>query len=478
MLNKLFKIGASAMVLSLALGAGVFAEETEESPSLVEAKIVTEVLEWGETVTALRLEYSEEIGCDAIDNSNEHPGKLTYSLINDRDILNLYVNNSGKKDDIQLKGKYVFINLATKNEDPMTYRDQVVFNTGNQSRPALSHFYLYQQEPIVTVDGDVIPPSGRIDIKSEMRIGVDDFQTFTYTNEENDSWLNYHLYVPEGYETKSEGLENLPLVVHYPSGDYAYVDDGRYLGALFSHPDAIFWATEEAQEANPAFVVTVGGERDANWSNAGPNADVDVSFEASKMQQNYVAIIKEIAENYNVDTSRIYSISLAGGTVAMYSTIKANPDLFAAQITTAYDPCTVYGDEALAEEEYGAIMDEMATWSFIGLTDGAGSAGDSRLKGERLRDFGYLMNEKGYNVEVGYGEEGELMWNGLLRGAEAEKVASEQVARAAEQGSDDLITLYIPGTILQTMHWSWNATYSNAAVRDWLFKQVNEDFSF
>ena len=46
------------------------------------------------------------------------------------------------------------------------------------------------------------------------------------------------------------------------------------------------------------------------------------------------------------------------------------------------------------------------------------------MKGERLRDIGYAMNEKGYNIDVGYGEAGEWMWNGLLRGAEAEAVAT------------------------------------------------------
>ena len=55
-----------------------------------------------------------------------------------------------------------------------------------------------------------------------------------------------------------------------------------------------------------------------------------------------------------------------------------------------------------------------------------------------------------------------------------ERLAARRGGRAAENGCEHLITLYIPGTILQTMHWSWNATYSNAAVRGWLFGQVNE----
>ena len=100
-------------LLALTMGMGAMAEETQEDQGayLVDASMVTEVLDWGETVTALRLEYTEEIWCGAVENSNEHPGKLTYSLVNDRDIVSVYVNNSGEKDDIELTGKYVFLNL-------------------------------------------------------------------------------------------------------------------------------------------------------------------------------------------------------------------------------------------------------------------------------------------------------------------------------------------------------------------------------
>ena len=48
------------------------------------------------------------------------------------------------------------------------------------------------------------------------------------------------------------------------------------------------------------------------------------------------------------------------------------------------------------------------------------------------------------------------------------------MARAKEKNAKHLVTLHIPGTIPQTMHWSWNAAYSNAEVRNWLFRQVND----
>lgn len=464
-----------ALMLMLTTGICALAGEEVQEPSLVEANIVTEVLDWGETVTALRLEYSEEIWSGAIEYAADSPAKLTYSLVNDRDIVNLYVNNSGKKDDVQVKGKYVFVNLGLSSEDALTYRDQIVFNQASMTRPALSHFYLFQNEPIETVSGNVIPALGCIEISSEIRIGIDDFTTFTYNNEENGTFLNYHLYIPEGYDSKDESLDNLPLVVNFPASDFGYEDGGSYLGALFTHPEVLYWTTEEAQEEHPSFVVTIGGQANREFNNVFTNE--------STMYDNYMTVIHQIAENYNIDTSRIYAFSISAGTTPMYYTILENPNLFAAQITTAFDTYQMFKDfediKASGEEKLDEVLNTVPSWLFAGLTDATGQGllgeGDTLTKGERLLTLGLIMNEKGHNLDIAYGEEGELMWNGLLRGAEAEAQADAQLARAAENGSESLITLYIPGTLKPSMHWSWNATYSNASVRDWMFSHVNDN---
>lgn len=467
-MKKILALMLSMVLFLTAFSSSSISYAASESASLVEASIVTEVLEWGETVTALRLEYSDEIDCRAIEHSNEHPGKFTYNLVNDRSITNLYVNNSGKKDDVQLYGKYVFINLGIENMDYTTYRDQVTFNTNVRTREKQMPFYGFQSEPITTRSGKVVAPN-RFTTTREICLGTDDFTTFTYKNEKTGNTLYYHLYIPKGYELKNNNSKNLPLVVHYPSGDYYYTDNTKqYRGALFTHPDAVYWASEEAQAKNPAFVVTVGGPKDETW-----NADYD----KSEMQQNYVKVIHKIISEYNVDTSRIYCISLAGGSVPMWKTMLANPDLFAAQISTAYDPYHAYKDLKLGEEKFEEMLELMPGWFFAGLTDGSGAGvikNDTRYKGERLRDIANLMNKQGFNINIAYGKEGELMWNGLLRGDKANKLANDQLARAKAVGAKHLVTLYIPGTIPQTMHWSWNATYSNAVVRNWLFQQVND----
>ena len=460
-------------VFLLAFSPTAFCAETPASP-LKEASLVTEVLPWGEAVTAVRLEYSEEIFCGEVANTTPTPtsdsGMSKYHLFADRSITNVYVNNSGKKDDVGLYGKYVFLDLGIKNMDATTYRSQVTFNPSNRSRPRLTGFTVTQISPVTTRSGTVIAPTTLVTTR-EICVGVDDYTTFTYKNEATGHTLNYHLYIPKGYETKGGSLKNLPLVVHYPSGDYTYTDwFGKYRGALFTHHDALYWSDEESQSRNPAFVVTVGGPADPNWST--------VEFSKSEMQQNYVKIIQKLLTDFKIDASRIYCISLAGGSPAMWNTIMANPTLFAAEISTSYDPYHAYRTLKAGEDNFALLLKAMPGWFFASLNDATGAGylvpADSRLKGERLRDIAGVMNKNGFNIDIGYGKEGELMWNGLLRGEKASKLADDQMARAKAKNASHLVTIFIPGTILVNQHWAWDAAYSNASVHNWLFQQVNK----
>jgi len=441
--------------------------------SLKEASLVTEVLPWGETVTAVRLEYSEEIYSGELTalmpSQTSDSSLIKYRVFADRSITSAYVNNSGKKDDVGVYGKYVFLNFGIQNMDPNTYRSQVTFSVGTKNRPKLGGLVVSQTNPITTRSGYVIPPVTTTTSR-EICVGIDDYTTFTYKNEATGHSLNYHLFIPKGYEAMVASLKNLPLVVHYPSGDFNYSDwTGKYRGALFSHHDALYFSDDDAQAAHPAFVVTVGGPADPNWTGA--------AYANSEMQQDYVKIIQEILSGYNVDASRIYAVSLAAGSLPMWNTILANPGLFAAQISTSYDTYGAYKGQKPGEEKFAALSKALPGWFFDGLNDptapGIAGISDTRFKGERLRDIAALMNQQGMSVDAAFGKEGELLWNGLVRGEKATKLATDQVARAKAEKANHLVTLYIPGTLLINQHWSWDATYSNAGVRDWLFQQVN-----
>jgi predicted peptidase len=469
---KTSTLGAWFVVLALASSSAALGAQAAVPP-LKEASLVTEVLAWGETVTAVRLEYTEEIDCAEL--TSQMPSQTTdssilkFRLFANRAVTHAYVNNSGKKEDVGVYGKYVFLDLGIENPDPQTYRSQVTFNPVTKNRPRLPGFAVSQTGPIATRSGQVIAPV-TVSTTREICVGPDDYATFTFRNEATGHTLNYHLYIPKGYDARRSGLENLPLVVHYPSGDFNYSDwTGKSRGALFSHHDALYWSDEDSQAEHPAFVVTVGGPADPQWATT--------KFADSEMQQNYVKIVQKILADYPVDRTRIYAVSLAAGSVAMWSTILANPGLFAAQISTAYDPYHAYKDVKAGQDEFARLLKSMPGWFFAGLRDptGAGILGpsDTRFKGERLRDVAALTNAQGLSIDIAYGAEGELMWNGLLRGDKATKLADVQLARAKAKKATHLVTLYIPGTLLVNQHWCWDATYSNAGVRNWLFQQVN-----
>ena len=462
-----------AAMFSLVLSSMALAADTP-GPSLKEASLVTEVLPWGETLTAVRLEYTEEIPAAELTSfmptQTTDSSLLKFHLFADRAIIGAYVNNSGKKDDVQPYGRYVFLNLGIQSMDANTYRSQVTFNPLTKTRPRLSGYVVSQTGAITTRSGKVIEPV-TVTTKGEIAVGIDDYTTFTYKNESTGHTLYYHLYIPRGYEAKKAGLKNLPLVVHYPSGDFNYSDwTGKYRGALFSHHDALYWSDDDSQAEHPAFVVTVGGPPDTKWNL--------LNFSDSEMQQNYVKVVERILAEYNVDASRIYAVSLAGGSTPMWSTIQANPGLFAAQISTSYDTDSAYKDEKISHDKFAQILKLLPGWFFAGLMDptglGAFGPSDHRFKGERLRDTAEWANQNGFHVDIAYGKDGEWMWNGMLRGEKANIMAEAQLARAKAENATHLITIYIPGTLLVNQHWSWDATYSNAAVRNWLFQQVNK----
>ncbi len=458
----------------IVLGPGLTCAAAQGAPTLKEASLVTEVLAWGETVTAVRLEYTDDIDGAALTahmpSQTSDSSLLKFHLFANRAITAAYVSGSGRKGDVAVHGRFVFLELGLENMDPTTYRSQVTFNPLTRSRPRLPGYVVSQVAPIATRRGGVVLPV-TLSTTREICIGPDDFTTLTYTHEATGRRLNYHLYVPAGYGAGRGRGKPLPLVVHYPSGDYNYADwTGKFRGALFTHRDALYWADEEAQARHPAFVVTVGGPATPRWSTT--------SYGESEMQQDYVRIVETILAGYDVDPARIYAVSLAGGSVPMWSTILANPALFAAQISTAYDPYHAFKGVAVGQWGFARLLKALPGWFFAGLTDptGEGVLGpdDARFKGERLRDAAQLANADGANVDIAYGNEGELMWNGLLRGEKATRLAEGQLARARARKATHLVTLFIPGTILVNPHWCWDAAYANAGVRDWLFRQVND----
>lgn len=424
-----------------------------DTAKVVEACLVTEVLDWGETLTSIRIEYSEEIESRDIDFK-------TFVTSSPRNIFHPYVNNSGKIDDVQAYGKYVFLKLVYAYND-IRSREFIAFI--ERERPKLNDITITQNIDLKTRSGNLVP-TNTFSASREIRIDIDHF-VYKYRETVDNIDFGINLFIPEGYDKKSDNLNNLPLVVHFPSGDLSGIDyKGMRTGALFTHNDVTIWSNEQSQKKNPCFVVTIGASARL------PNM-MYVTYDELWAHNAYYNAIKDIITAYNIDVKRVYAISLAGGTTMMWNTIMRHPDLFAASISTSFDFYMSYTDPDISLANMKKVLNAVPNWFFCGLLDPTGSdpLNLGRLKGERLRDIAYLANNDGYKIDVGYGVEGELMWNATLRGKQADSFALEQLARASANGNTNLVTLFYPNTLIPFEHWSWMATYTNSVVRDWLF---------
>lgn len=484
-----------AIVLAAFMAAGTCAapvwaqesavvEEAQEA-HVVEACIVTEVLEWGETVTGVRIEYDDEIWSGAIRHDRYFQ---SYGTSDTRDISYVYVNNSGKPNEFEAYGKYVFLHFDNLTENGAKYLEQVAFNEATGYREKLDTINVWQNHDIETASEKIVKAvpgyasnEGMcISASTELRTDVDKFTYVPFKTEEGLTEtpieFGYLLYVPEGYEAKSEDLENVPLVVHFPSGDYANSDfTGQYTGALYRHPDATVWASDAVQEEHPCFVVTIA----ANQYLRTNQPEI-----ADWMEETYVEMINEIASNYNVDLSRIYGCSIGGGGTNLYNVALKNPEILAGYLMAGFDPLYaeswIYGDNDLERVRTNVEMmaDTMNMWFFAGYYDPHGTAsdpsGEGMGTGERMVKYGKQMIDEGLAFDYGFGEKGELMWNALLKGADAQAQAEEQIARAEANGLKNMITIYMPNTIPADPHWSWSHAFTNKGVQEWLFDQVND----
>ena len=442
---------ATAVLLS---STPIFAQNN--TAKIVEACLVTEVLDWGETLTAIRIELSEEINAQSINFR-------TFTTSSSRNILYPYVNNSGKLDDPQPYGKYVFLKLVFAYD--VAKMNELVAFTG-QVKLKLDDITIKQNSDVVTRQGGLIP-AGEFIASKEIRTDIDPF-IYIYRETVNGIDFGVNLFIPEGYEKKSPDLADLPLVVHYTNGNYAGMDYyGMRTGGLYQHNDATVWVNDKAQQKNPCFLITLAA------SAVFPNMMYVTTYDELWAHDAYYKAIMDVIAAYNIDASRVYTVAFAGGTTMMWNTIIKHPTLFAASMSTAFDFYMSYTDPDLSLANMKKVLDSGPAWFFCGLLDETGRdpLGLDRRKGERLRDIAYLANADGYKIDVGFGEEGELMWDGMFRGKEADALAQEQIARATANGNTSFVTLFYPNTLLISPHWSWWAAFNNSAVRDWLFAQ-------
>ncbi len=443
---KWSKAAAGVLAGIMMMGFAVQAEEAEVTGDMVQLTQVTaiaETLEDGQAVTAVMLEYPDEIKAGDVTVSTYHvPG---------RSITRVYVNNTGVKGEAASQGKYVFVELAVDPTPGVGEGSTLLYANGENQRLPIN-LTIQQTANVTMISGDIVEAGG-FENTAEQNLIADEFLKLTYTNPEDGSELPYRLYVPEGYE-ENGGEEALPLVVFLHGAGESGSIEANNEAQLLANASAIEFAREDAQEEHPCFILAPQSPSHSWSQNNGTEEDPE--YGPNQDGENVKNVIDELITEYNIDTSRIYGTGLSMGSRGTFALSTAYPELYAAQINIA--SADTYSEEGLA-----AIADK-PIWALVASDDTA-----DRVEGFRnnIAD----LEEQGAVVERRMEEEG---WNGYLRGEESEILAQEQWDAAEESGANILYTEYIAGTTVPNSHWSWRPSFANDVIRDWLFDQQLE----
>lgn len=322
------------------------AEETAEEeiiPQVVDAKIITKVLDEGMVINGVRVEFDNEFAA----------GKLTTSSfsVNGFTVLQTYVNNSGKIDDAAMSGKYAFVIFDEPN------------GIGTGSYGLLQ--YAGQNSAPRDVTLNVFYGAEFFEAKGFIHAEVDEFIEGEVTDAEGYT-TQYRFYAPE------DTSEPLPLVIWlHGAGERG----DNNITQIAANRGALNYITIRSQSKNPCFVLA-------------PQAQ-PTGWDASAIA-NINTIVLQLISEYNIDASRIYVSGCSMGGGGSKSLMNAYPDMIAASVVTA--------NGSLSDDE--ALLENIKDIPVIVVT-----AADDGKSGENMAANYEFLTEKGYNVVAFLGED-------------------------------------------------------------------------
>lgn len=408
------RILALLIAMMMVFSCVAFAEEAVEEvppPNPVDAKIVTKVIDEGQIINGVRVEFDGEWTTGALTTSS--------FSVNGFDVIQLYINNSGRVGHAEYTGKYVFVIF----DEPS--------GIGGGTYGTLQYAGTNSAPRDLTLN--ISYNSTIIDAKGYVHAEVDDFIEGSVTDDAGYE-TEYRLYVPE----VKEG-EKLPLVIWlHGAGERG----DNNITQIAANRGALNYMTPVSQANNPCFVLA-------------PQAHVDGGWDESAVQ-NIGTIVKNLIAEYPVDGARVYVTGCSMGGGGTKSVMKAFPDMVAAAVVIA-------NGSFLTEPAELELVKDIPTIIITGAADSSGKADGTMVENHKL------VTDLGYNAVAFLTERGR---NGYLRGEAARQDLQPVIDEMAETGAIWAYVTYLADTVVPSAHWSWMAASENEALHDWMFAQV------
>lgn len=261
---------------------------------------------------------------------------------------------------------------------------------------------------------------------------------YDYTGADGaDAQLNYSVYVPAAYQ---EG-DALPLITYIPDASYV----GQAVSKVVKAAGPVNWATEEKMREHPCFFLVFSFTETSSA----------VRTEGSQGAQ-IVSVIERVAEEYGIDTNRLYLTGQSMGGITDFALNDAYPDLFAATVYVGCQP----GDE-VGDAQYNDILagGKFLNQKFVYIAsrmDEKAPYGQNDVEAALIaagKDYGrlYDLNHKG--------------------GGELEAAVREVLSQGYDQNLLGFVQLTASGDGVAEHMQSFKYSYAIDALFDWLMDQ-------
>lgn len=422
-----------ALLSTFAIAAGVAQAQEGGGPlvnqtvfgnaSITELGSVTEVSGRGQKIIAAVAEFDQVLDAEAFD-----PTSLEVA---GRNILSAHVTSGPALDAAPGDGRFVILMLDPEDEAATIFgpNTDIAAQTVLRQTGAL---------PLAN-GGELAPPDTAVINTRVSNLVVDDFRQFRYTDPDTGLNLPYNLFIPKDYDPAA----HYPLVLFMHD---AGVTGSNPLRTLEQGLGAISFASAENQAKHPSFVLA-------------PQYPVPLANDASQSSA-YMGVtqrlIGALAQEYAIDTDRIYATGQSGGCMTSIAMNIAWPELFAATLCVAgqWDPDLV---APMAGARFWAIVSEDDAKAFPGMTA-----------------IVEMLAENGATVTRGRID---------AKASAEDQAAAVAAIRADGPDSNIFFTTFTPGSVLPeggadnpgAGHVNtWVYAYAIPALRDWLFEQSRQ----
>ncbi len=383
---------------------------------------ITQVFGEGQKLTAVAIKYREEISSAGLSAED--------FAVQGRTITNVYPNFSPDPSLFGSDGQYVIIELAA--DDPEA---ALVVQNGRTVTIKEAKVSVKQTGTIRTTGEKTLSAwENYRENEQQLNLVVDDFIQREYRDSLSGALLPYNLYIPSNYDSG----KRYPLVMFIHD---AGTTSTEVKTTLVQGLGAVIWATPNEQARNECFVLA------PQYATQIVNDD----SEASPYLEVTLNLIRELIEEYSIDTGRLYATGQSGGCMMSIAMNIQYPDFFAASFLVAgqWDADQV---APLAEKQLWIVVSEGDEKAFPGMN----------AITQKLAQEGARVSRAVWNGNADPGEFQIDVNNMLAEDSNVNYTVLRKGTVVPEGMQDNSINNHLC---------TWRIAYNIEGIRDWLFQQ-------